>query len=192
MCSLLVSACASTWTLVNEKNNYVQLDEISFTLPSGWVLYNNHYNNYKALVNGSRVDQEIKRVVVTRNGLNLDFIDILQFDVGNAFPSLGKAVDSETLPSEMAELLIAEHKITLGIDNLQLVKNEPVVIAGQKGVLVRFRFKNRSGLQLEQLVFCFATKDYFYLFKFRAPSLHYYEASVPDFFGLVDSVILKS
>ncbi len=191
-CMLLISACAPTWTLVNEKNNHLQLDQVSFTMPIDWVLYNNHYNSYTALINGSRVDQEVKRVVATRNGLNLDIIDILQFNANNAFPSVGKAVNNSTLPSELAELLIAEQKITLGIDYAQVVKSEPVMIVGRKGFVVQFRMKNKSGLQIDQLVYGFVSSEYFYTFKFRAASLHYFQESLPDFENLIESLRLST
>ncbi|MGD8940072.1 MAG: hypothetical protein PVJ72_11875 [Gammaproteobacteria bacterium] len=188
---LLIPACASTWTLVSEKNDHVQLDQISLNIPSGWMLYNNHDNNYTAIINGRRIDQKVQRVVITRNGLNLDFIDILEFDGNNAFPSLEKSADTTALPSELAELLIAEQKTKLGMDSIQIVKNEPVMIAGRKGFLVRLRFKNKSGLQIEQLIYGFVMKDKFYTFKFRAPSLHYFGAGLPDFENLIASVTLN-
>jgi hypothetical protein len=156
------------------------------------MLYNNHYNNYTAIINGSRIDQKVKRVVATRDGLNLDFVDILQFDVNKAFPSLGKSVNTSTLPSELAELLIAEQKIKLGMDSIQIVKNEPVIIADRKGFLVQLRFKNKSGLQIEQLTYGFVTTGKFYTFKFRAPSLHFFGASLPDFENLIESVRLNT
>jgi hypothetical protein len=191
-CCFFVSACASTWTLVNEENKQVKLDQITLKIPDNWVFYNNHYNNYTAIKNGSSIDLNIKRVVVTRNGLTLDFIDILQFNLANAFPSLGKSAHKSMLPSELAELFIAEQKIMLGIDYVQIVKNEPVAIADQQGFLVQLRFKNKNGLQIEQLVYGFATMNSYYTFKFTAPSLHYFDTNLPEFEALIASVKLTT
>ena len=190
---ILVSSCASSWTLVSKENTHIRLSRLSLTIPDGWVFYNNHFNEYTAVVNGHRVDKKVKRVVVTRDGLNLDVIDIIEFDSDNAFPSLErKSVQKSTLPSELAELFIAEQKTTLGINNLQVVKSEPVIVAGQKGFSVRLRFKSKSGLQMEQVACGILTANKFYTFKFTAPSLYYFETNLPEFETLVKSVTVNS
>ena len=191
-CAVLISACASKWTLVGNENETVRLSQVTFKIPLHWVLYNNHFNEYTAVVNGKPVDNKVKRVIVSRDGLNLNIIDIIEFKREKAFPSINKAVHDSTLPSEMAELFIAEQEATLGIDNLQILTNEPATVAGQKGFTVHFRYKTQTGLQKEQVVYGFSTPNKFYIFKFFAPSLHYFETNSPEFEALIKSIKLNS
>ena len=188
---VLATACNPAWTLVGSTNSRVQLNDIAFSLPEQWVLYNDHDNSYTSINNGNRTDNSVRRVVLSRNGLNLDYIDIIEFSAVSAFPSIERPARKDLLPSELAELFIAEQKITLGIDQVEVMHSQPVVIEGRDGFMVQLQFKNRAGLELQQKTYGFATTGHYYAFNFRAPSLHYFDNSVSEFERLIASVRLK-
>ncbi len=190
--SVLMVACSPAWTLVNDTNNRVHLNDIAFSLPKQWMLYNDHDNNYTSINNGNRKDNLVRRVVLSRNGLNLDYIDIIEFNAESAFPSIERPAHQDLLPSELAELFIAEQKTTLGIDHVEVLDSQPVVIAGRDGFMVQLQFKNRAGLELQQRTYGFTTADRYYAFYYRAPSLHYFANSLPEFERLIASVRWKS
>ena len=181
MLCISCTACASSWILVTQSNKNFHVGQLSVQAPIGWVLNGGDTNKYIAMVKGERVQYSVDRIMLTKDGDDLDSIEVTRFDLADSFPGIEQFADGEMLPAELAEKYLAEIQITLGIEDLQLVKNEPALIANKKGFVVQFRHHNKRGLQYDHLVFGFATTAGFYTLSYQAPSLHYFPVNLADF-----------
>ncbi len=171
----LVSACA-TWVKL-EKPVVVGPDK-SFTVevPVGWV----------------RAALVTDKVLITRDGTGVQFIRIGKRAHEKAFPKIKKGTTADMLPTEVAELLIAEIKSEEAMSGLTVLTNEPADIAQKTGFRLHLQMKNQSGLRYEAVVYGFVDKSGFYELTFRAPTLHYFERDLPAFEQAVHSFRLAA
>lgn len=189
---LILTSCQTTWTIVNDNNKKTGLGDLRFKAPLDWVIYHEHYNAYGNMSTTPFIDKNLKRIMMSKNGFSLDLIDIIRFDLKNAFPTIHQSIDNKVLPSELAELYIAEQKMLTGINIFTITRSEPSKIAGRTGFLVQYHFRNTSGLYIEQMTYGFVKENHFYLFTLRAPSLHYFDASIYDFVQMLKSISIRS
>jgi hypothetical protein len=158
MLSFLLSAC-NTWQRIDESSSVIETDQYRVTMPMGWVQLkvNNH-------------------LLVTRDGPDLQKIEITVSESSKAFAAIEKGSSEELLPSELAELYIADlrkqHKN--GLPSLEVLSNAPATVDGHDGFQLMLRYRADNGLFYNQRVTGFAAKDAFYCIFYRAPALHYY------------------
>jgi len=189
---LLSVACTPTWKYIDDKPKLVKLDRVSFSVPKNWVFFNDHNNTYAVRDHGKNIKTKVERILMTKNGFSLDVVDIIKFELNKAFPNINKKADETLLISELAELWIAEQKVALRIEVIEILKNQPINFEKQQGFLVHYRYNDAMGKTIENLSYGFVTKEYFYTFTYQAPSLHFFDASLSDFKGLISSISLKS
>jgi hypothetical protein len=162
-----------TWSSTGESARTAQIGRYSVELPGGWMQ-----------LKGGQAD----RCLVSRDGTNLQMIEIVRTKPEEAFPALKRGVPSGALPSELAELEIADMRTGRGLANLSVVKNEPIAIAGTTGYSLLTRFKNPRGLQYERIVVGFAEADGYYTLSYQAPTLHYFGRDRAAFDALLRSL----
>lgn len=156
--SVLLSAC-NTWQRIDASSSHVETDRYSVTVPVGWVQLKvgNH-------------------LLITRDGPDLQNIRISVAEAEKAFAAIEKDASEALLPSELAELYIAnlrkQHKN--GLPSLEIVSNRPAAVDGHNGFELMLRYKSDNGLWYNQKVTGFATGNAFYSIVYRAPALHYY------------------
>ncbi len=157
-----LAGCATqsaTWSSIEESTRTVQVGRYSVELPGGWMQLKSGQNDSH---------------VVSRDGTNLQLIEIIRTKLEEAFPKLKRGVPSSALPSELAELQIANMRAGQGLADLSVVKNEPIAIAGTTGYSLLTRFKNSRGLRYERIVVGFAEADGYYTLSYQAPTLYYF------------------
>lgn len=186
-CGLIISSCKSTWMTVNQKTQHVKLSRIELDLPSGWMIYSDHFNQYSVARIGVK-DRNVERVMITKNGFLLDVIDIVEFKLRDAFPSVGVSAEKAMLPFELSELWLAELKIRSNRDRLEILSNEPVRLAGQDGFKLQYSVTDSKGLVLNNLHYGFIVNDRFYSVSYQAPSEHFYNAGLADANKLIQSI----
>lgn len=166
----LVSACA-TWVRV-EKPAVVAPDK-SFTVevPVGWV----------------RAAMVTDKVLITRDGAGVQFIRIGKRAHEEAFPKIKKGTTAEMLPTELAELVIAEIKSEEAMAGLKVLSNAPADIGQRTGFRLHLQMKNQDGLRFESVVYGLVDESGFYELTLRAPTLHYFERDLPVFEQAVQS-----
>jgi len=156
--SFLLSAC-NTWQRIDASNAFIETDKYSVAVPAGWVQLK--ADNY---------------LLVTRDGPDLQKIQITVSEAGKAFTAIEKSSSEQLLPSELAELYIADlrkqHKN--GLPSLEVLSNTPATVDGHDGFDLMLRYKSDNGLLYKQRVTGFAAEDAFYCLYYRAPALHYY------------------
>lgn len=86
-------------------------------------------------------------------------------------------MSSTRLPSELAELTIAAFKATQeeGLPSLEILHNTPVKLAGHNGFDIHLRYKTDAVLRIDMLLRGVVDESGFYLVKYSAPTLHYFE-----------------
>lgn len=171
--AVAVSGCVS-WARIDSDSRMVSNAAFTVELPVGWVRLQSANDSYEASHKGERQTIKVDRVVITRDGLNLEQIDLIRFNAQNAFPHINKPYKNGMLASEAAELYVADLKAA-GLDNLSVVKNAPKEVAGKSGFELHVKFKNDRGLQSERLIYAFGDNSGFYLMSYQAPTLHYFE-----------------
>ena len=164
MATLLLglASCVSTWVRVDDTNRQYTGANFEMNVPEGWMMF--------AAPNG-------KGMLLSKDGPDLQRISINYKTHDKAFPELEKSSTADMLPSELAELYIAETKASAedGLPSLKILRNEPIKIGGKLGFALHLRYKEESGLQYEVLARGFANENGFYYMYFLAPSLHFFD-----------------
>jgi hypothetical protein len=139
-------------------------------VPEGWV---QEYNRAGQLV-ASRDGYFLQLVVVTARS-NLD-----------AFPAIKKAAHPAALPSETAELQIANTKASVD-EQMEVLENEPAEVAGLTGYRLLMRHFDDRGLELRRVIYGVVDDKYIYRLTFESPALFFFERDLPAFEAMVKS-----
>lgn len=164
LAALLLAGCV-TWTRVEQLAMTGPGGDYSAEVPAGWM----------------HADFLRDRIFLTRDGPAVQFIQILVVPHQKAFPMIEKSSAADMLPSELAELALAELKTESGLASLEVAENSPQQIAGRDGFRLHLRFRNGEGLRFERIVCGFAGREGFYTLTFQAPTLHFFARDHPEF-----------
>lgn len=172
---LLLSGCAATWVKVDGAGRHYQDEHYSATLPVGWL----------------RLKSD-DSLILSKDGILLQHIIIEFRPHAKAFEKIEKESSSTMLPSELAELTIAELKASQdeGLPSLEIIRNAPVELAGHTGFGIHLRYKTDAGLRMEILLRGLVDENGFYLAKYSAPTLHYFERDRSAYESLTESLKL--
>jgi hypothetical protein len=171
---LLITGCATGPTRVQSDKTEVTAADKSFavTLPVGWVMQTSPDD----------------ALLLSRDGYLLEYVEIAHRPHAKAFPKLKKSASEPMLPSELAELQIAELKASGELlANLTVIENEPVRLSGREGFRVRAQYKNKRGLPFDLVVWGVADKSGYSTIRYNAPSLYYFDHYLPDVERMVAS-----
>lgn len=172
--ALMLSACISQpWTQIDRETRTSGNDLFKLTLPIGWMRANYLNEVYYIKRDKKPVPIPVRRITFTRDGFTLQDMDFIRFDAKDAFPHLQKPYASNMLPSEAADLFVADLK-KAGLESLTVHSNEPATVVGKPGFKLHISHKNVRGLRVERLIYGFGHKSGFYILSYEAPSLHYF------------------
>jgi len=175
-CLLVLTGCASSiWKQIDEPNFVSAKDSYSVTLPSDWVDYAGARN----------------AKVITKDGVSLQTIRINRENHKNAFKKIEKSSNANMLPQEVAENVIAEIKANYGLDNIEILSNDPALIGGQAGFKLFMEFKTERGLRRKYLAYGLVNDQGLYVLNYEAPTLHYFDRDVDVFESVVKSFALN-
>ncbi len=155
----LIAGCATTWARIDDANRNYQGEHYSVMLPPGWMRLESGGN-----------------LLLSKDGIDLQRIIIEYHAHDKAFEKLKKTSSATMLPSELAELTIADLRASQkdGLPSLKVIGNSPVEIAGHTGFLLHLGYKTDEGLRIEMLMEGFTDADGYYLLSYRAPTLYYF------------------
>lgn len=169
---LLILAACSPWVLIGPENIQLKEHDYEVSLPEGWV----------------RPMFEHDQIILTRDGLLLEQIMLQQRPNKKAFPKIKRPASDKLLPSELAELQIAETKRENELmANLEVLENEPATIGGKQGFRVRLRFVTERALPMEQLLYGVCDDKNYYLLGLQAPEYYYFDQHRAEFEKMVAS-----
>ncbi|MDH3670218.1 MAG: hypothetical protein OES46_03540 [Gammaproteobacteria bacterium] len=168
--AVLAAGCA-VWARIDEPLVDGPDKAFQLELPVGWI----------------RAGLATDRVLVTRDGTGVQFIEAMKRTHKKAFSDLKEETRADMLPTELAELAIAQLKSQPGVSDLEVVNNAPATIAGTTGFRLHVQMKNSQGLAYEAVVYGFVDADGFYRLRYQAPSLHYFKRDLSIFERAVKS-----
>lgn len=170
---LLVGCATSAWNRVDEAAGRYDIEQYSLSLPEGWMR-----------------NQSTGDLVLSRDGVDLQRIIVRYRPHDKAFEKLERASAPEMLPSELAQLAIAEIKAGPGdgMPSLTVLSDIPFEIAGNTGFAIHLGFRTKQGLRIQVLSRGFSDAHGFYQLLYRAPALHYFEKDRGTFESVVRSM----
>lgn len=171
----LLSGCAPAWVQVDDSGRNFHGEHYSVTLPAGWM----------------RLESE-DSLILSKDGILLQVISIQFRQHQDAFEKLGKDASATMLPSELAQLAIAELKASQGegLPSLEILRNAPVELAGHTGFDIHLRYKTDAGLRMDMEMRGVVDDSGYYLLKYSAPTLHYFERDRQVYETLTESLQL--
>lgn len=173
--ALLLSGCVTaTWTRVEQSQMTGPDRAFTIEAPAGWV----HAAYLK------------NQVFLTRDGPAVQFIRVMRTPHAEAFAVVNKDSAPDMLPSELAELVVAELKAGTSRIGLEVVESVPRQVAGHPGFRLHLRFRDERGLRYEIAVCGFAADEGFFTVLYHAPTLHYFRRDLPEFERVVASLRL--
>ena len=172
LASAVLAGCVTTWVRVDAPAADYAAERYRVSLPTGWMRMEDKGN-----------------LVLSKDGPDLQRILIQFHGHERAFPKLEKDSSAAMLPSELAELSIAELKASEegGLPSLEVLSDEPTEIAGRMGFAIHARFKTDDGLRIDLLLRGFVDERGLYLLMYRAPTLHYFERDRGAYEAVVSS-----
>jgi len=175
------------WQRVEANNRIEQNRAFTVELPEGWMRYAPVNGSLNVSTNKGEHVVKVTRVMITRDGPNLQRINVMRLDSKDAFPRIERGYSDGMLPSEAAELYIADIKATSTLENLTVLKNAPYSIAGKQGFEVHVKYKTEKGLAYERLTYGFGDAGGFYLLSLDAPSVYFFPLHREAFNRMVTS-----
>jgi len=136
--------------------------------PEGWVQERNAYH----------------QLVASRDGYFVQTIFVAARTNPDAFPAIKKGADPGMLPSQLAELHIANLKASSG-ERLEVVENEPAEVGDLTGYRLQLRSFDGRGLEFRTIVYGAADEHYFYRLAYNAPVLYFFDRDLPAFEAMV-------
>ena len=172
---LLMSGCAATWTRIDNAGRQYQDEHFRITLPVGWLRFRNKDS-----------------LILSHDGILLNNIIIEFRPHTKAFEKIEKDSSPDMLPSELAELAIAELRKTRdeGLPSLEVLSNAPIDLAGHTGFNIHLRYKTDDGLRMDILLRGLTDENGLYLIRYSAPTLYYFERDRPVYDSLTESLEL--
>lgn len=168
--AVLATGCA-VWARIDEPLVDGPDKAFQLELPVGWI----------------RAGLAMDRVLATRDGPGVQFIEAMKLTHERAFADLKEETRADMLPTELAELVIAQIKSRPGVSDLEVVSNAPATIAETTGFRLHMQMKNSQGLTYERVVYGFVGAEGFYRLTYQAPSLHYFKRDLSQFERAVKS-----
>lgn len=142
-------------------------------------------------LNWVRLPADGDQIVITHDGFGLQRISIQRRVADKSFPKLKKNADEKLLASELAEMQIAELKLSgEQMATLTTVDNGPESIGSRPGFRIQVQFKTANGLLIEQVYCGVVHKGHYYLISYSAPSLYYFKKYQPAFEKVVATLRL--
>jgi len=132
-----------------------------------------------------------ERLVITRDGLLLQHIQIGQYPVDKVPLSTQRRLTTAMLPLELAEVIIDDLRSNTQLLNLNFVGNRPALVGGFPGFRITYSYQFKDNLS-RMAVYdgVLVGKSYFFV-AFQAPRRHYFDRDLPAFEQVSNSFKIK-
>lgn len=170
---VLLTGCPGQWIKIDDSAQLHKTDRYTVNLPVNWV----------SLYSGDTL-------TVTRDGPGIQKITVQASAHKDAFSSIETASNSNMLPTELADLFIAELKKedADGLPSLRILSNEPDRISGRDAFHIHASYRTANGLDYELLAVGFVTEKHFYVISYTAPRLVFFERNRETYDQILSSL----
>lgn len=164
---LAVAAPALAWKLAEEGQRFEhKASGYSIQFPAGW--------RYQKMPFGDEC-------LATRDGpwLQAVYVDFRKHK--KAFPGLKKDATPDMMPQELAEKLVADITQSRGLQNMQVLSDEPTELAGRPAFRLHIAYRtavDAGSVRYEEYVVGTNSPQGIFVVHYRAPVLNYFSRDV--------------
>ena len=120
-------------------------------------------------------------VVVSREGLFLQRIDVFQHQTGTPLGGTRKVVTPGMLPQEVAEIVQDAVASSPGMQGVAVLENAPASLDDHPGFKLLVAYKDRDGLRMRSVVYGALVGESLYELSYSAPERHYFDRDLGTF-----------
>jgi len=160
---LLLGGCA-TWVAVGGKHSQSS-QNFEVELPEGW----------------RKLNTARDKVLITRDGLALQQIQVLRRPVDTELPFTKKRFTKDMLPQEISEVIMDNIRSNPNISNQQSISDTPAQIGGHPGLKLVFTYQTKGGLTKKGIIYFFMIDNWCYEILYEAPERHYFDKDLASF-----------
>lgn len=166
---IAVAAPAFAWKAVLAGQPFVHKSGYSIQYPAGW--------RYWKVPLGDET-------IATRDGPALQsiFVDFRKHK--QAFRALRQDASPDMMPQDLAEKVLAEATSARGLQNMQVLSNEPATLAGRPAFRLHVAYRtavDAGSVRYEEIILGTNSPQGIFLVGYRGPVLHYFARDVANF-----------
>ncbi len=170
LAGMAIAAPAMAWKLVMEGQPFTHKGSgYSIQYPAGW--------RYVKMPFGDET-------VATRDGSCMQRIYVDFRKHKKAFRALGKDATPEMMPQELAEKIVAEMEAAGSLQNMQVLSNEPTMLAGRPAFKVHISYRtavDAGSVRYEGIVVGANSPQGIFLVGYGGSVLHYFARDVETY-----------
>ena len=127
-------------------------------------------------------------LLVTRDGLPLQFIRIERVSAGQELSHTKKKFTQSLSPEQAAEIEVDALRSTPELFDFEVLESTPATVAGRPGFRLLFGWKTRDGMRLKRLHYGFLDGKWVHRLVFQAAARHYFDRDVATFERIRESL----
>lgn len=171
-CLVVLACCAAAapalaWKLAEDGQRFEhKASGYSIQFPAGW--------RYQKMAFGDEC-------LATRDGPYLQAVYVDYRKHKKAFPGIKKDATPDMMPQELAEKLVADITASRGLQNMQVLSDEPAELAGLPAFRLHLAYRtavDAGSVRYEEIVVGANSPQGIFVVHYRAPVLHYFTRDV--------------
>jgi hypothetical protein len=120
-------------------------------------------------------------LVLTRDGLLLQRIDIARLFCDQVTTNTKRKVGKGMLPLEVAEVIIDDFRSSQEISNFQIIESLPNIVGGYPGFKITYSYQSKDNLRRTETYYGALVDQWYYFLMYKAPTRHYYNRDLLTF-----------
>ena len=120
-------------------------------------------------------------LLVTRDGLLLQFIRIERVSVGEELAHTKRKFAVRMAPQDAAEIEMDNLRASPDFYNFELFENIPTTVGGKPGFRLLYSSKTKDGLRLKRVHYGFVDGKWVYRLIYQAAERYYFDRDLPTF-----------
>lgn len=186
LAGLMVAAPALAWKVVAENSPFVhKRSGYSIQYPAGWKWVKMTFGD---------------ETVATRDGPAIQMIAVDFRKHKNAFPALKQDSSPDMMPQELAQKIVAEATTARGLQNMEILSDEPMLLADRPGFRLHVAYRtavDAGSVRYEEYIVGANSPQGIFIVYYRAPHLHFFRRDAAAFeqalttFAIADKARVK-
>ena len=115
-----------------------------------------------------------KYLVITKDGAFKHYILAQERPLSKPFKNTGKILNKSHLPNEVAQIVIDEVSADPNLTKLQIIENNPSMVAGKKGFQLTLFYTDPAGIIFKTIYYGCVHGDYYYNLRYSASEEKYF------------------
>lgn len=170
LAGLVVAAPALAWKVVADGTPFVhEKSGYSIQYPAGWKWLKMPFGD---------------ETIATRDGPAIQMIAVDFRKHRNAFRALKQDSSPEMMPQELAQKIVAEATSARGLQNMEILSDEPMTLAGRPGFRLHVAYRtsvDAGSVRYEEYVAGANSPQGIFIIYYRAPHLHFFRRDAQAF-----------